>query len=159
MNMEIPKNTDRKIQSATANEKAENFEAENLEKETIAREQERREKINVIEDMPIAIDKKVELLLVLAGEKSAADIELFGQPWIIGETAKQIDPEIIANIKKGLGKLGFAFEVKDLGFDHIVRIEDDRIPRDKIKPENEIHLDREKITIEVAYNIAKNDEH
>lgn len=117
-----------------------------------AEEQEQQEKIIVIENMPIGIDEKVELLLVLAGKKSAADIELFSQPWSAGETARRIDSEIIANIKKNLEKLGFAFEEKAVSLDHIIRVEDDTVPIDEIKPEDEIHLDREKITIEVARN-------
>ena len=111
-----------------------------------------QEKIMLIENMPIDVDEKVELLLMLGGAKSAADIEVLGEAWDSGDDANHTDVNMVLEIEKSLKALGFAIEVKKPVIDHSVLVEDDNIPVDEIKPEDEVHQDRERIVIEVARN-------
>lgn len=111
-----------------------------------------QEKISLIEDMPIDVDEKVELLLILGSAKAAADIELLGDTWRVGEEPMHVDEEKLKEIKQTLQKLGMAFEVKAPVTDKSVYVEDDSIPIDGIKPEDEIHETRERVVIDISSN-------
>lgn len=122
-----------------------------IEKQRIEYDQS-REKARLVEEMPIGIDEKVEILLITAEAKSAAEIELFSDTYGEGTAPQEIDKTKIEEISKALKMLGLSFRMNKPIIDKIIRVENDNIPKEQIKPEDEIHLQREKIEIEIAGN-------
>jgi hypothetical protein len=111
-----------------------------------------REKIMLVENIPIEIFEKVEILLVMAGAKSAADIRLDSDAWEEGENPKHVVHDRLEEITRNLKELRLAFYAKNPFIDKIPLVEDDSIPKDQLKPEDIINNARERIVIEVAGN-------
>ncbi|MEA3453139.1 MAG: hypothetical protein U9Q96_02265 [Patescibacteria group bacterium] len=110
-----------------------------------------KEQIEILEDMSIAPYEKMELILVKAGLKSATSIELASDTWREQEESKKVDRKRQQDIERALGEEGYAYKSSDPEIEKITVVEDD-IPEEKIKPEDEIFEEREKIVIEIARN-------
>jgi hypothetical protein len=108
-----------------------------------------REKIELVEAMPIEIFEKVEILLVMAGAKSAAEIKVDSDTWEESEDPKHVDQDKLEKITRNLKELGLSFR-KKLFVEEFPLVEDDSIPRDQLKPEDIVNNARERIVIDIA---------
>jgi hypothetical protein len=106
-------------------------------------------KIELVENMPIEIFEKVEILLVIAGAKSAAELKVDSDTWEEGEERKYVDQEKMEKITRNLRRLGLSFH-KNLFVENFPLVEDDSIPRDQLKPEDIVNIARERIVIDIA---------
>jgi hypothetical protein len=69
-----------------------------------------REKIESIENAPLDIQEKVDILLILKDLKPASDISLYSEEWPEGEKEKEINPESIEKTEELLKKNNLLYE-------------------------------------------------
>ncbi len=73
---------------------------ENNEFTAERKEKEEPKKVKKIEKAPLAIDTKIEVLLVWKGEKMATEIQIDSASWKEGEEPESVDPKKIKKIEE-----------------------------------------------------------